>query len=129
MTGQVPQAPATGPARSGARAPVPIPLSVVGCDFRRASSRWRSRLVLDEAELRAFHEELRATGSVDGLVALQTCNRNEWISAGTNPSWAAGLLSAQMKHRVGAVTASWFLPYVHTGEDALRHLFRVALGR
>ena len=74
-----------------------IPLTVVGCDFRRASSRWRSRLVLDREELRGFHRELRSAGGVggadgvDGLLALQTCNRNEWVAAGSDPRWAAGL--------------------------------------
>ncbi|HJO26852.1 MAG TPA: hypothetical protein QF730_06370 [Planctomycetota bacterium] len=112
-----------------------IPLTVVGCDFRRASSRWRSRLVLDREELRGFHRELRSAGGVggadgvDGLLALQTCNRNEWVAAGSDPRWAAGLLAAQMKHRAGGGEARWFEPYVHTGTQALRHLLRVSLGR
>ena len=113
-----------------------IPLTVVGCDFRRASSCWRSRLVLNRDELRTFHRELRSVGGghhntgscVDGLLALQTCNRNEWVAAGSDPRWAAGLLKAQMTHRAGCADESWFSPYVYTGRAALRHLLRVALG-
>ena len=59
--------------------PVDFPLAVVGCDFRVASSQWRSRLVLDESEARSIADKLKNNQAADGFVDLNTCNRNEWI--------------------------------------------------
>ncbi len=66
-----------------------IPLAVVGCDFRVAPSRARSQLVLDEHEALQLADELERCGWADGLVVLDTCNRNEWVVASSQPAWAA----------------------------------------
>ncbi len=46
-----------------------IPLAVVGCDFRVASSRWRSRLVLDDEEARHVASELKRNQAAEGSTA------------------------------------------------------------
>jgi glutamyl-tRNA reductase len=105
-----------------------IPLAVVGCDFRVASSRWRSDLVLSDEEARVLARNLCKIGAADGFFDLNTCNRNEWIVSGSQPRWAAEILRAQMKMRVKEAR-SWLEPYVYTGEEAARHVFRVAIGQ
>ncbi len=110
------------------RAPSAMPLAVVGCDYRVASSAWRSRLVLEEHEARAMAEMLRRGRAAGGFVDLNTCNRSEWLVSGRDPAWAASLLRSQMVLRAGPGAASWFSPYVHVGEEAALHVFRVALG-
>ena len=105
-----------------------IPLAVVGCDFRVASSRWRSDLVLSGQEATVLARNLCRIGAADGFFDLNTCNRNEWIVSCDHPRWAAEILRAQMKMRVEAARA-WLEPYVYTGEEAARHLFRVAIGQ
>lgn len=109
--------------------PADMPLAVVGCDFRVASSAYRSRLVLDDAEALRLVEALRAYHTADGFVDLNTCNRNEWIVSSSEPEWAAELLRAQMIARVGEASRDWLEPYVYVGEQAARHVFRVAIGQ
>jgi glutamyl-tRNA reductase len=106
-----------------------LPLAVVGCDFRVASSAWRSRLILADDEAEALAGALQLNGTGDGFVDLNTCNRTEWIVSGRDPQWAASLLRSQMIQRAGPGAQGWFSPYVHTGEDAADHLFKVALGQ
>ena len=106
----------------------PIPLAVVGCDFRTASSRWRSRLVLAPEEATELAHSLRRNEAGDGFADLNTCNRTEWIVSTEQPAWVAELLRAQMKQRAGLDEAPWFEPYIHTGEQAAEHILRVAIG-
>lgn len=106
-----------------------IPLALVGCDFRIASSCWRSKLVLEDEEADEFAQRLLQSQVVDGFVDLNTCNRNEWIVSSHDPRWAAELLRAQMIQRAGIDAKSWIKPYVYWGEHAARHVFQVAIGR
>ena len=108
-----------------------LPVAVVGCDFRRASSRWRSVLVLDEAEATELAANLRAAELASGLIFLNTCNRNEWIVASERPVWTAEILKAQMLARLGkkAPEAGPLpVPYTLVGIDAVQHVLQVAVG-
>jgi len=106
-----------------------LPLAVVGCDFRVASSRVRSQLVLEPAEVAQMAAELRRNNAADGFFCLNTCNRNEWIVSSDQPGWAVELLRSRMKQRAGHEAASWLNPYCHIADDAARHIFRVAIGQ
>lgn len=106
----------------------PLPLAVVGCDFRRASSRWRSMLVLDDEERELLVDQLARTAEVDGFVDLNTCNRTEWIVSTPEPAWAAALLAAHMKEKLCAADET-IEPYGFEGAGAARHLFSVSIGR
>ncbi len=110
-------------------APAGTPLAVVGCDFRVASSAWRSRLVLEDDEAREMAATLRRNGAADGFVDLNTCNRTEWIVSTGDPRWAGSLLSGQMVQRMGPEASSWFSPYVRRGDEAAIHVFRLVLGQ
>ncbi|MDP2907699.1 MAG: hypothetical protein Q8O03_07195 [Nanoarchaeota archaeon] len=104
-----------------------IPLAVVGCDFRVASSAWRSKLVLSDEQ--ALAQALKQNQAIDGFCDLNTCNRNEWIVSGKDPQWAAALLRSQMCERAGPETRGWFSPYVFIGDEAAAHVLRVAAGQ
>ena len=106
-----------------------IPLAVVGCDFRVASSRYRSRLVLSEEEALGMALDLARTAAADGFADLSTCNRNEWIVTGPDPAWAAQLLRGRMVKRLPRGAVRRVEPYVYQGREAALHLFRVAMGR
>jgi len=109
-----------------------LPLTVVGCDFRIASSGLREMLMTD----RSFREDLNtAIRNMDpsaGLAVLETCNRMEWIVSTDSPNWMADLLQAQIIDR-------WTkrlppgqeppIPYMHCGEAAIQHVFRVVIGQ
>ncbi len=106
-----------------------IPLAVVGCDFRVAASRARSRLVLDEHESLEIAAELERGGWAQGVALLDTCNRSEWIVVSDQPAWAAQLLLGRMRQRLDPEQRLRVEPYLYTGEDAARHLFAVAIGQ
>jgi glutamyl-tRNA reductase len=106
-----------------------IPLVVVGCDFRVASSVWRGRIVLTDPEAKVIAEDLKRNQAADGFLDLNTCNRNEWIVSSLDPRWAVELLRSQMKRRLDRDGESGIEPYIYTGEEAARHVFRVAIGR
>lgn len=106
-----------------------LPLALAGCDFRVASSRIRSQLVMSPEEVRELADELRRGGWADGLAVLDTCNRNEWIVSSRQAGWVAELLAARMLDRLEPEDRSSVHPYVLQGEDAARHLFRVVIGQ
>ena len=108
-----------------------LPVAVVGCDFRRASSRWRSVLVLEEAEAIELAKRLSAAELASGLVFLNTCNRNEWIAASENPAWTAEILKAQMLARLekkAPEAGPLPVPYTLAGIEAVQHVLQVAVG-
>jgi glutamyl-tRNA reductase len=109
--------------------PTHIPLAVVGCDFRIASSRIRSQVLLDEQQAGRINRMLRKDRIADGFVDLNTCNRIEWLVSSRDPNWASELLRTQMIERVDPEFRSWFSPYVYTGAEAARHVLRVAIGQ
>lgn len=111
------------------------PLVVVGCDFRVASSLWRSQLLLTAEERATLAEALRLACQSAGLMVLETCNRVEWVATGADPVWTGEVMRAQMAARW--TTAADVLqldprrmpsPYVYTGRPAVAHLLRVAVG-
>ena len=111
------------------------PLVVVGCDFRVASSLWRSQLLLTAEERSTLAEALRSACQSAGLMVLETCNRVEWVATGADPVWTGEVMRAQMAARWGGAAEVLQLdprrmpsPYVYTGRPAVAHLLRVAVG-
>jgi glutamyl-tRNA reductase len=104
---------------------------VIGHDFRTASSIWRSKLVREAEVQTTFFQGLINSGLIDGALALNTCNRNEWIVSAENPDWAAEILKAQMLNflqEAGSETGDAPIPYAITGENAVRYVIEVASG-
>lgn len=111
------------------------PLVVVGCDFRVASSLWRSQLLLTPEERSALADALRLACQSAGLMVLETCNRVEWVATGADPVWTGEVMRAQMAARWTNAAEVLQLdprrmpsPYVYTGRPAVAHLLRVAVG-
>lgn len=111
------------------------PLVVVGCDFRVASSLWRSQLLLTPEERATLAEALRQACQSAGLMVLETCNRVEWVATGADPVWTGEVMRAQMAARWSNAAEVLQLdprrmpsPYVYTGRPAVAHLLRVAVG-
>lgn len=104
-----------------------FPIAVVGCDYRVAPSRLRSRLVLDCPGRQKLLGELKDLGAADAFVELATCNRNEWVVSSDRPDWAAQLLVAKMKATAKALGPK-LCPYVYAEREALEHLLYVSAG-
>ncbi len=97
-----------------------LPLRVLGLSHKTAPLELRERLALAESAQSAL---LRQLGQSPGEALLvSTCNRVEFYLAGE----VAGLLDA-VREQVVALAGAHVLPhlYLHEGETALVHLFRV----
>lgn len=107
-----------------------LPLAVVGCDFRVASTAWRNAALLDAPARAELLGRLRRAAGASGLCVLETCNRVEWLIDAPDPRWAADLARAAMMSlwREAGMQPPLPTPYAAVGEGAVRHLARVVVG-
>ncbi len=107
------------------------PLMVVGCDFKRASSIWREVLITNAEERKELLDAIRRSDPAAGFMAVETCNRVEWVVSTEDPTWIGELLHAQMLDRwCTHFGDDAVLPALerYSGRAAADHLFRVAAG-
>jgi len=101
---------------------------IVGLNHHTASVEVREKVAFDAAVLGPALRQLRALPSVREGVILSTCNRVEVIAAAAEAQSAA----REIKEFLTAQEAGWGAGeleshlFVHTGGEAVRHLFRVA---
>lgn len=121
----------TNASMAQSRRAVDIPLVVVGCDFRNASSSFRGVLVSTPEERKLLHQAITRVDPDAGFMALETCNRVEWIVSTEEPRWMGELLQAQILKRW---SRAWpdlrALPTVLNlpGKKGAEHLFRLVSG-
>jgi len=95
---------------------------------RTAPVATRERFAVDAAGLPGLLNAVLARPAVDEVVLLCTCNRVEWYVAGDDPQ-AAAEAAAAFFGEAGAAAGTGESPLrVSLGEDAIRHVFRVASG-
>jgi glutamyl-tRNA reductase len=107
---------------------VPGSLVAVGISHRTATVALREQAALTEPAARALLGDLRSMPSTPAAAVLSTCNRTEVYALTSAPDPIEplrGALAARGRLSPEAVAAAGFH---HTGQDALRHLFRVAAG-
>ena len=108
-----------------------IPLVVVGCDFRVASTLWRERMLLSKQRHLDLHKTLSRLDSQAGFVSLVTCNRSEWIVSAFEPEWIGNILFSHIFHLWEDLIEQHGhtpKPYVYTGREAARYMLRVVAG-
>ncbi len=99
---------------------------VIGANHRSSSLALRDRLFLDEPEVIPFLDKLRDDG-VEQCLVVSTCDRVEVHCVDHNPTRANERIVARLAERAELdihTIASQL--YVHEGEEAVRHIFRVA---
>ncbi len=103
-------------------------LLLTGLNHKTAPVEVRERLAVSAGQLPAALDALRACPGVDEVMLLSTCNRVEVLahSGSDRPLEERPLVEALSRLR--GLDAAELLPhfYTHRGEEALRHLFRVA---
>lgn len=103
-------------------------LVLTGLNHKTAPVEVRERLAVNADQLPAALDALRACPGVDELMLLSTCNRVEVLaqSGSAQPIDPRPLVEALARLR--GLDPAALLPHFYTyrGEDALRHLFRVA---
>ena len=102
-------------------------ISITGLNHRSAPVSVREQLAIKDAELAEVLAELRTTPGVSECLVLSTCNRVEIVLASAEgcdgPATAAAFLS-----RLRSLDRQWLDSYLYSyhGDDAIKHLFRVA---
>jgi len=103
-------------------------LLLTGLNHRTAPVEVRERLAVNADQLPGALDALRACPGVDEVMLLSTCNRVEVLaqSGSDRPLDERPLVEALARLR--GLDAAALLPHFYTyrGEEALRHLFRVA---
>lgn len=110
-----------------------IPITVIGYDYRRASTRIREQLITSETEKSKLLSSIPSSGEdyEKGLIVLETCNRVEWIVHSENIYWIGELFKANMVNRLESMFSKEECipsPYVYYGMDAVMHILRVIAG-
>lgn len=108
-----------------------IPLVVVGCDFRIASSGLRELLVTTEQARSDLFKAIQQIDPNAGFMALETCNRIEWILSTVVPEWIGEILAARMVSHWqtdNEEITQLANPYSYYHDDAARHVLRVVVG-
>lgn len=101
-------------------------LALAGINHRTAPVELREKLAFESADVPAALLLLQASGAREALL-LSTCNRVEVTAVREQDVPPEALLEALVATRSG-LTADVLRPhlYVYEGQDAVRHLFRVA---
>jgi glutamyl-tRNA reductase len=102
-------------------------LLAVGLNHRCADVSLRERLAFDGPKLQEGLKALRALPEVQEVAVLSTCNRVEIYAAAREPQQAAQAIKGFLSsfHQVPPEDIKDTL-YVHTDQEAVRHVFRVA---
>jgi len=103
-------------------------LQVVGCSHHNAPIAVRERLAFSAAQVQAALQGLHETFPQVEAVLLSTCNRVELYTAtdqAVRPTRQELVAFLARFHRFQACQIDPFL-YEHAGDEAVRHLFRVA---
>ena len=98
--------------------------SAVGINHWKADVALRERFSLSMEEKQAYLEDARIIGLRD-VIIITTCNRTEIFARTTSPGILVELL---VKHSDGELEEFDEFGFQHAGEDAVRHLLRVAVG-
>lgn len=96
----------------------------IGLSYKKADAATRGNFAISDASQQAILKGARSAG-LKGLVVISTCNRTELYGFATN---AITLVSLLCEHTVGTIDEFLDVAYVHKGNKAIHHLFRVGTG-
>jgi glutamyl-tRNA reductase len=101
---------------------------IVGLNHRTAPVEVRERVAFDNSELRASLRSLRALGSIQEGAVISTCNRVEVVAAASDKASAFAEIKKFLLDQEAAAGESNLEDhlYAYAGDEAVRHLFRVA---
>lgn len=101
-------------------------LAVLGLNHKTAPIEVREQFALDATQVHQALTEIYGLAELDEAVLLATCNRTELyaVVADDVPPLAA---MQKLFAKIGTAVSQEYT-YYYKGEDAVRHLFRVAAG-
>jgi len=98
--------------------------SVVGISYKKAALGIREKFSLNTDQQNQIYTEAKLN-NVEGLCIISTCNRTEIFSYGKSHEFVVYLF---LKFSHGCMEDFDTCGYVHRGNEAIKHLFRVAAG-
>jgi glutamyl-tRNA reductase len=104
-----------------------MPLLATGISHHTAPLETREKIAIARGEYAEQVKALCATGAIEEVVLVSTCNRTEIYSVGPNQSRAQVIQWLQAKGHLSDEELQTHC-YVREREQAVRHLFRVAGG-
>lgn len=99
---------------------------VIGLSHRTASIEVRERVALDELAVQALLKQLTQMGAIGEAMVLSTCNRMELYFVPKDGVEGERAIDHALEGLHFTRSDLGKLIYLHSGTDALRHLFRVA---
>lgn len=102
-------------------------IAVVGFNHRQLPAHLRGRLAFDDEWCERMAGQLRSSKLADGVAFVSTCNRQEILVSAEHAGFASELVRAQLHSMLVENTdGPPPEPYRFAGEDAVRHVLRVA---
>jgi glutamyl-tRNA reductase len=101
-----------------------IKLIVAGVSFRKTTLEVRNKFALTTDHIKRIYSD-KSGRYPDDFFILSTCNRTEIYSTGTHP---AVLLNLLIDNTLASPAEVEEYTFVKTGDEAVKHLFRVASG-
>jgi len=96
----------------------------IGLSYKKADATTRGHFSISEDAQKIILEQAKTDG-LDALTVISTCNRTELY--GFAPD-ALTLVKLLCEHTHGTVEEFMEVAYMHKGNDAIQHLFRVGTG-
>ncbi len=119
----------------GKPSPIPVPengieladIVLIGVNHRTAPVELREKLAFSADETTEALASLRQSAHVEEAILISTCNRVEFLLTSRDREAAAGAVTAFIA-KSKSIAPAKLTPsmYVHSGESAVRHLYRVA---
>jgi glutamyl-tRNA reductase len=103
-------------------------LTVVGLNHRTAAVEVRERFWVSEIRGYEILSRLRRHPEVREGVVLATCNRTEFIVWASGAGSGVAAIREMLESEFGLTAGDWEAFYRYAGDEALRHVFRVACG-
>lgn len=100
-------------------------IAIVGANHRTGSVALRDRLFIEDPEIESVSAQLRESGA-EGVLVLSTCDRIELVIAGERADLAIDVARDFLMARAAGEDGLTSALYTLEGEEACRHLFRVA---
>lgn len=101
---------------------------VIGLNHKTAPVSVRERFAFSEGQVREVLEEVRAKPGVSSVVLLSTCNRTEFYIFFTKEIGRTAVIEVLSRRAGLEFNELRRYLYVHTENDCVRHLFKVAAG-
>lgn len=106
------------------KTPISSKFHVIGLSYKKADAEVRGHFSISEDAQEQILKSAKTSG-VEALIVISTCNRTELYGFAQSPKQLIQLLC---QHTQGSVTEFENVSYVHQGDHAIQHLFKVGTG-